>query len=80
MEVKVYTLKDLDTGYIYDYDSKKKLEKDLKNFTNYEVRETINHIHYYIEIGLLNKKNQSFEKGFNDIQEAKVFLNKLTLS
>lgn len=77
MKVTYYTIKDLDTGFIYDFDNKTKFEKALKDYPNHQVTETTQYIQKYIEIGLLNDRGQEFEKGFDDIHEAKVFLNKL---
>jgi hypothetical protein len=77
MKVKVYTLKDLDTNFLYDITDKKQLEKAKKLYPNHTIIESTTNIHYYIEISLLNKKGQEFEKGFNDKHEAIVFLNKL---
>ena len=77
MKVTYYTIIDKDTGFIYDYDDKRKFEKALELYPNREIRETTYYIHKYIEIGLLNERGQEFEKGFDDIYEAKIFLNKL---
>lgn len=76
MKVKIYTVKDLDTGIIYDYDDKKKMQKDLKLFPNHTLTENYINISHYIEISLLNNKNEEFEKGFDSLKEAKNFLNK----
>lgn len=77
MKVKTYIVKDPDTGNFYEYNDKKQMERDLKEiFHGAEVIESSNNIAYYIEISLLNKKGQEFEKGFNDVHRAIAFLNK----
>lgn len=78
MKVKTYIIKDPDTGNFYEYSDKKQMEKDLKEiFRGAEVIESSNNVAYYIEISLLNKKGQEFEKGFNDTRRAIAFLNKV---
>ena len=76
MKVKTYTLKDLDTNFIYDFTDPKKLEEAKKMYPNHTVIESTVNIQYYIEITLINKKGQMFQKGFDDKQKAIVFLNK----
>ena len=76
MKVKIYTIKDLDTGRMYSYRDKKAMQKDLPQFTNCQIIEDYINECFYIEIGLINEKGQSFEKGFDSLKEAKAFLNK----
>lgn len=45
MKVKTYIIKDLDTGYFYEYSDIKRYEHDLKYvFTNYETYESYNNV------------------------------------
>lgn len=77
MKVTYYTIKDLDTNFIYDFDNKSKFEKALKLYPNHTTNINTFHIQKYIEISLINNKGEEFEKGFDDKHEAIVFLNKV---
>lgn len=77
MKVKVYTVKDLDTGFLYNFIDQKKMEQALELYPHHTITESITNIQYYIEMTLINEKGQSFEKGFDSLKEAKLFLNKV---
>ena len=77
MKVKSYLIKDLDSGVIYEFTDLKKAQEQLLNCPNHTFEESYINIYHYIEIGLLNKKGQEFEKGFDDLKSATIFLNKL---
>lgn len=75
MLVKHYVIKDGIKRY--DYINRKAFEKDLKLFNNPETYEYEMHEIHLLELTLINNKGQEFEKGFDDINECRKFINKV---
>ena len=44
MKVKTYSLKDLDTGFIYNFRDKKQLDQALDNYPNHTIIENYENI------------------------------------